>query len=178
MFCCMSVRMGFIAVATNEDPQVRKLFKAIQALREKEEEEQANEEANDDADEEQDDDESEQEQDGEDDDDDDEPDAQAELALDAAYGEEDGDAQDQEPEAKNVGQRGRSEPELDSQQDAQVVKTPDGQLLRRTRSKKNVDRLASNSSYVGKLLTKEEEELAKMLEEIRLMEGHLGYGNS
>ena len=164
--------MGFLYTG-HKDPQVRKLFRAIQAVREEEERQQANGETEDEKEE---DDEEEEDQDEEADDD--EPDAQAELALDAAYGEEDedGDAEPQTDAPAPV-QRGRTEAVLDSQQDAQVVKTPEGHLLRRARSKTSVDRLSSQASYVGKLLTKEEEELARMLEEIRLMEGYLGHGD-
>ena len=91
--------MGF--VYGHKDSQVRKLFKVIQGLRE--EEEQANGEAEH---------EEGHEEGDEDEEEDDEPDAQAWDALDAAYGEEDGDTREQEPEM--VTRRGESEPDLDS----------------------------------------------------------------
>ena len=85
---------------------------------------------------------------------------EAHALLEVDYAHEDGPAGDDESEAQ-----------LDSQEDAQVEKPP----LVRARSKRSFQSLPSSHfatpvSYNGKLESLEETELARMLQEIALLE--------
>ena len=157
-----------------KDPEVRKLFRIIQGLREAEEAEERE-----DAEGQEDDDEDEEEEEEEEEEDDQcEGEDQADSALDAAYADEDEEEQGDMP----PGKRGASSSscQLDSQQDSQVVKF-------RARSKTSLEsleskpsgNLATPASYKEKMASKQEEELAAIMQQIfRLEQAQQAYPTS
>ena len=132
---------------------MRKLFELIQQLKDKENDENATQDDGQEEDEE----DAEEEEEDEDDDD--------QQGLDDDYHDEDEDP------AQSAPARANTEPQLDSQQDSQVLKTP----TCRVRSKQSLDsrpsfQLPTPGSYKGRMPTAEEAELQELMEQINLME--------